>query len=153
MHVVLVPSQATTTWVEQFGRVTSEGWANGVVPVGYASGSIPEVVGDAGLMVTAGDTRSLTEATRTATTEPLWTALRATGLAQASRLSWEAVALAQAGLYAEAAVPTARNAVGRAAAGREWGPTASTSLSTRPLALPVLRDSRPLHRLANLFRS
>ena len=153
MHVVLVPSRATTTWVEQFGRVITEGWANGVVPVGFGSGSIPEVVGDAGRTVTEGDVSALVDAARTASSDPTWSALRSAGIARAGGLFWEAVAVAQAALYVDSAAPPAANTVGRVAARQEWGPTASTSLSTRPFALPVLRDSRPLHQLADRFLS
>src|SRR5258705_13142156 len=49
-HVVLVPSQPTETWVEQFGRVIVEAQASGAVVAGYASGSIPEVAGEAAIL-------------------------------------------------------------------------------------------------------
>ncbi len=60
-HVVLVPSVATETWTEQFGRVIVEAQASGAVVAGYASGSIPEVAGDAALLVAPGDVHALGE--------------------------------------------------------------------------------------------
>lgn len=45
-----VPSETTPTWKEQFGRVITEAFSVGVPVVGSDSGSIPEVVGDAGLI-------------------------------------------------------------------------------------------------------
>ena len=53
-HVALLPSRATRTWVEQFGRVITEGLASGAVVVGWASGSIP--TGCWGCLPTGGGT-------------------------------------------------------------------------------------------------
>ena len=54
LHVVLVPSRATHTWVEQFGRIILEGQASGAVIAGYRSGAIPEVASDAAVLVPEG---------------------------------------------------------------------------------------------------
>ena len=81
MHVVVVPRRATTRWVEQFGRVVTEGRANGAVPVAYSSGSLPEVVGEAGLTVEDGDANGLSAAVETVVHEPdRWRRLRQRGL-------------------------------------------------------------------------
>ncbi|MFA6451529.1 MAG: glycosyltransferase family 4 protein [bacterium] len=48
--VLVVPSETTPTWKEQFGRVIVEAFSIGVPVIGSDSGSVPEVVGDAGLI-------------------------------------------------------------------------------------------------------
>ncbi len=55
---------------EQFGRVLVEAMAAGVPVVGSSSGSIPEVIGDAGLVVPEGDSRALAHAIDRVLTEP-----------------------------------------------------------------------------------
>lgn len=47
---VVVPSLTTATWKEQFGRVIAEAFSMGVPVIGSSSGSIPEVIGDAGIV-------------------------------------------------------------------------------------------------------
>lgn len=47
---LVVPSETTPTWKEQFGRVIAEAMSMGAPVVGSDSGSIPEVIGDAGLV-------------------------------------------------------------------------------------------------------
>lgn len=59
--VLVLPSVATPTWKEQFGRVMIEAMACGVPVIGSSSGAIPEVIDDAGLVFTEGDTNNLTE--------------------------------------------------------------------------------------------
>ncbi len=48
--VLVVPSETTPTWKEQFGRVIVEAFSIGVPVIGSDSGSVPEIVGDAGLI-------------------------------------------------------------------------------------------------------
>jgi glycosyltransferase involved in cell wall biosynthesis len=151
MHIVLVPSRATATWVEQFGRVIPEGWANGAVPVGYRSGSIPEVVDTAGVIVDEGNVEALSFAVQGLIERPdRWADLRREGLARAQQLSWARIAAEMIRMY-ELAMrqplppPPQPN---RAAARQEFGPPARTSISDRPFALPMLRQSRIVHRLA-----
>jgi glycosyltransferase involved in cell wall biosynthesis len=60
MAVLVAPSHTTRTWKEQFGRMVVEAMAAGVPVVAYASGSLPEVIGDAGLLVEEGDVSALT---------------------------------------------------------------------------------------------
>ncbi len=64
VHVSILPSVTTDRWKEQFGRVLIEAMAAGVPVVGSASGEIPEVVGDAGILVPEGDTAGLANALR-----------------------------------------------------------------------------------------
>jgi glycosyltransferase involved in cell wall biosynthesis len=59
---LLVPSLPTPRWLEQFGRVIPEGFAFGLPVIGSASGAIPEVVGDAGIVVPPGDHLALADA-------------------------------------------------------------------------------------------
>lgn len=150
MHVVLVPSRSTATWVEQFGRVIPEGMANGAVPVGYASGSIAEVTDNCGVVVPEGDVAALSAAVQRLVGEPdRWRLLRAAGLERARDLRWSAVAAGMIQLYDQAlhAGPPASVTPARAAAVREFGPPARTPVSDRPFALPLLRTSRLAHRL------
>jgi glycosyltransferase involved in cell wall biosynthesis len=55
---------------EQFGRVLVEAMAAGVPVVGSSSGAIPEVIGDAGLVVPERDPRALAHAIDRVLTEP-----------------------------------------------------------------------------------
>jgi glycosyltransferase involved in cell wall biosynthesis len=55
---------------EQFGRVLVEAMAAGVPVVGSSSGAIPEVIGDAGLVVPERDARALAQAIQRLLTEP-----------------------------------------------------------------------------------
>jgi len=66
-HVVLAP---TRTWVEQFGRMVVEAQTAGAVVVGYASGALPEVVGQAGVLVPEGDVLALDARCWTCTGNP-----------------------------------------------------------------------------------
>jgi glycosyltransferase involved in cell wall biosynthesis len=60
MDALAVPSLTTPTWKEQFGpRATVEAMASGVPVVGSDSGAIPNVIGDAGLVVPEGDIEAL----------------------------------------------------------------------------------------------
>ncbi len=53
------PSLTTPRWKEQFGRMFVEAMACGVPVIGSDSGEIPNVIGDAGLIVPEGDTIAL----------------------------------------------------------------------------------------------
>jgi len=55
---------------EQFGRVLVEAMASGVPVVGSSSGAIPEVIGDAGLIVPERDSGALAQAIDRVLTEP-----------------------------------------------------------------------------------
>jgi glycosyltransferase involved in cell wall biosynthesis len=150
-HVVLVPSVATPTWVEQFGRVIVEAHASGAVVAGYASGSIPEVAGEAAVLADPGNATQLAERVVTVLGDlDEYARLRARGLALCRTRTWAHVAERQAELYRRVIAgelerlplprsPRQRRAVARA----EFGPTAATTSDTRPFALPLLRRGGP----------
>jgi glycosyltransferase involved in cell wall biosynthesis len=150
-HVVLVPSVATPTWVEQFGRVIVEAHASGAVVAGYASGSIPEVAGEAAVLADPGNATQLAERVVTVLGDlDEYARLRARGLALCRTRTWAHVAERQADLYRRVIAgelerlplprsPRQRRAVARA----EFGPTAATTSDTRPFALPLLRRGGP----------
>jgi glycosyltransferase involved in cell wall biosynthesis len=58
----VLASRPTPEWQEQFGYVLAESMACGTAVVATSSGSIPEVVGDAGTLVPPADFRALAEA-------------------------------------------------------------------------------------------
>jgi glycosyltransferase involved in cell wall biosynthesis len=62
IDVLVLPSRTTATWKEQFGRVLVEAMASGVPVVGSDSGEIPNVIGDAGVVVPEGDPDTLARA-------------------------------------------------------------------------------------------
>jgi glycosyltransferase involved in cell wall biosynthesis len=62
LDVLVLPSRTTPSWKEQFGRVIIEAQACGVPVIGSASGAIPEVIGDAGLVVAERDPAALAAA-------------------------------------------------------------------------------------------
>jgi glycosyltransferase involved in cell wall biosynthesis len=100
VDVLAVPSVPLPGWVEQFGRVVIEAQASGVPVVASASGALPDVVGEGGLLVPPDDPRALRDALVRFLDEPgLWERLRASGLASAPGYSWESVADTQMGLY------------------------------------------------------
>lgn len=59
--IFTLTSISTPKWQEQFGAVLAESMASSKPIVGTASGSIPEVVGDGGLMAQANDYMSIAE--------------------------------------------------------------------------------------------
>ncbi|MCL5287192.1 MAG: glycosyltransferase family 4 protein [Acidobacteria bacterium] len=56
-----LPSLTARHWKEQYGRVIGEAMACGTVVVGSDSGAIPEVVGEAGVIVREGDAKALAQ--------------------------------------------------------------------------------------------
>jgi glycosyltransferase involved in cell wall biosynthesis len=59
IDALAVPSLTRSHWKEQFGRVIIEAMACGVPVIGSSSGAIPDVIGDAGLIVPEGDSAAL----------------------------------------------------------------------------------------------
>ena len=64
IDVLVLPSVSQKNWKEQFGRVLVEAMACGVPVVGSTCGEIPNVIGDAGLIVPEGDVPALADALR-----------------------------------------------------------------------------------------
>ncbi len=62
LDVLVLPSRTTPVWAEQLGRVLLEAMASGVPVVGSSSGSIPEVIGEAGWIFHEEDPRELAKA-------------------------------------------------------------------------------------------
>ena len=141
MHVVLLPSRATETWTEQFGRVIVEAQASGAVVAGYGSGAIPEVLGAAGVSVPEGDISALSVAvTDLLADEVSYQRRRTAGLRQVERMTWEQIGSQQLAFYERVlSRPTAVPA-GRSAARVEFGaPATLLGGVPRPFALPLLR--------------
>jgi glycosyltransferase involved in cell wall biosynthesis len=146
-HLVLVPSHATATWVEQFGRVIVEAHASGAVVAGYASGSITEVAGDAAVLADPGNATQLAERVVTVLGDlDEYARLRARGLVLCRTRTWAHVAERQAELYRRVIagelerLPLPRSPRERRAKARaEFGPPAATTAGVRPFALPLLR--------------
>ena len=100
LDVLAVPSVPVAGWLEQFGRVVVEAQASGVPSVASSSGALPEVVGDAGILVPPGDPAALAGALVQLLDEPgLWARLRGAGSESVGRYSWAAVAASQHDLY------------------------------------------------------
>jgi glycosyltransferase involved in cell wall biosynthesis/GT2 family glycosyltransferase len=140
---VAVPSLPTASWLEQFCRVAVEAMAAGVPVVASRTGAIPDVVGDAAVLVEPGDAEALRDALLSLTLDPSrWTELRAAGLARAGRFTWQAVAVEQQRLY-EAALSRSRPGVSELAEPAErtvevvvvaYGSTSLLSAALEPLA-------------------
>jgi glycosyltransferase involved in cell wall biosynthesis len=70
MAVLAMPSRTVGNWKEQFGRTAIEAMAAGVPVVAYDSGSLPEVVGGAGILIREGDTAGFVSAVEAVLQEP-----------------------------------------------------------------------------------
>ena len=151
-HFLLIPSRATNTWAEQFGRVIVEAQASGCVVAGYASGAIPEVAGQAGLLVDEGDWPGLAKIVyEVALAETRFQDLRRIGLAQAEGARWSVVAGRQQELYRaithrpSAGLSAYLDASKRDAAAEDYGhPARLANGIPRPLAVPLLRNNKLL---------
>jgi glycosyltransferase involved in cell wall biosynthesis len=64
MDALVLPSLTRPNWKEQFGRALTEAMACGVPVVGSDSGAIPNIIGDAGLIVPEGEVDALAGALR-----------------------------------------------------------------------------------------
>ncbi len=101
LDVLAVPSLPWPGWSEQFCRVAVEAMASGVPVVASATGAVPDVVADAGVLVDPGRPEALEHALREAVEQTRWHELREKGLARAAEFTWGSVAEAQLSLYSE----------------------------------------------------
>jgi glycosyltransferase involved in cell wall biosynthesis len=93
---------------EGFGLPPLEAMSAGVPVVTTRTGGIPEVVGDAALVVPPADTDALAEALGKVLSDPsLATDLSARGLVNVSRFSWDRTADELAALYRRLATEAA----------------------------------------------
>ncbi len=60
--IFVLPSKSSQFWKEQYGMVLVEAMASGLPIISTHSGAIPEVVGDAGILVEEGNSRHLANA-------------------------------------------------------------------------------------------
>jgi glycosyltransferase involved in cell wall biosynthesis len=94
----------TPSFYEGFGLPALEAMACGTPVVVADRASLPEVVGDAGLLVDPDDTDSIAKALRRVlTNDPLRARMRELGLAQAASFTWERAAQATLAVYREVA--------------------------------------------------
>jgi glycosyltransferase involved in cell wall biosynthesis len=92
MDVLAAPSQTAGHWREQFGRMLIEAFAAGVPVIGSDSGEIPNVIGDAGLVVPEADEDAWVEALGGLLANPARRAgFAARGLERVGRFSWSSV--------------------------------------------------------------
>jgi glycosyltransferase involved in cell wall biosynthesis len=146
-HVMLVPSRATASWTEQFGRVIVEAHAAGAVVAGYRSGAIPEVANGAGVLVREREAEDLAVRIERLVRDPVeFHRLRQAGFRLAEGRTWKRVGELHAALYERAlaapgvsSMPSGSRRRRRARA--EFGATAPTPSGDRPFALPVLRKA------------
>jgi len=68
--IVVLPSISTPKFKEQYGRVIPEAMACGKIVIGSNSGAIPELIGDAGIVIPEGDTIQLVNVLRHLLTAP-----------------------------------------------------------------------------------
>lgn len=68
--IFVAPSKATPTWQEQWGMVLTEAQAAGLPIVTTASGSIPENVGEAAILISPGNPAQLVNALKSFLTSP-----------------------------------------------------------------------------------
>ena len=94
MDLMCAPSQTTIRWREQFGRMIIEAFACGVPVIASDSGEIPQVVGNAGILVAESDVSLWTgKIGELVENLPLRSELSAAGLERARSLyAWPHVA-------------------------------------------------------------
>jgi glycosyltransferase involved in cell wall biosynthesis len=102
LDLLVLPSRTTPGWREQFGRVLVEAMATGTPVIGSSSGSIPWVIGDAGLVFREEHAGELAACIgRVLGDLDLWRELRARGLERAREFSWRSVGERTARVYDE----------------------------------------------------
>jgi glycosyltransferase involved in cell wall biosynthesis/GT2 family glycosyltransferase len=106
LDLIVVPSLPWPGWREQFCRVAVEAMASGVPIVASATGAIPDVVADSGILVAPGDAAALEKGIEAALQPPEWGRLRREGLARAGQFSWSTIAGLHKELYANVLDPS-----------------------------------------------
>src|ERR1700694_4660566 len=86
LDVVVQPSRALPGWLESNGHVLIEAMAHEVAVLGSGSGVIPELIGDAGVVVPAGDVPALAAALERLSDEAIRRPLAQAARARALRL-------------------------------------------------------------------
>ena len=86
LDVLVQPSLALRDWREANGQILMEAMANEVAVLGTDSGVIPELIGDSGVVVPAGDTPKLSMALEKLSEQPTRKALAQAARARALRL-------------------------------------------------------------------
>jgi glycosyltransferase involved in cell wall biosynthesis len=90
---------------EGFGLPALEAMALGIPVIASNRGALPEVVGDAGILVDPADAAGLAQAMEAVVTDPSRAAvMRQAGLARAGRFNWPASARALLAAYAQARI-------------------------------------------------
>ncbi len=98
---------------EGFGLPVLEAMACGTPTITSRASSLPEVAGDAALLVDPEDTGELTDAIARTLSEPMLAdELRVAGPRQASRFTWARTAAATAGVYRDVLRPSSRGGAG-----------------------------------------
>jgi len=102
--VVVIPSLSTRKWTEQFCRVAVEAMASGVPVIASDSGALPEVIGDAGILVPPGDPSALQRALNQVASDPeRRIELGRRGRARSQRFAWRTIAKEQLAFYTDVA--------------------------------------------------
>jgi glycosyltransferase involved in cell wall biosynthesis len=84
LDTLVLPSLTTRNWCEQYGRVITEAMASAVPVIASNSGAIPEVVGDAGIIVSEESVAEFAGALRRVVLDPSsHKALKEAGLVRA----------------------------------------------------------------------
>jgi glycosyltransferase involved in cell wall biosynthesis len=100
LDALVLPSRTKPRWREQFGRVLIESMAVGTPVIGSSSGSIPGLIGDAGLIFPEEDFNALgARIDKLLSDRQLWLELRGRGLRRAQDFSWESVGRATEAVY------------------------------------------------------
>lgn len=101
-HLLAVPSQTRPNWVEQFGRIVVEAMAAGVPLLVSDSGSLPELAGEAAVVLPEADEHAWAQAILRLEADPAERRrLRELGVARAPEFDWQEVARRHVDLYHE----------------------------------------------------